>query len=151
MSIQDQLMNDLKAALREQDELRKTTIRMALAALKNARVEKNADLTEEEMIAVLTKEVKQRRDAIVEYEKGQRPDLVDRELAEIEIILSYLPRRLTEEEIAELARQAITETGASGPKDMGQVMRILMPRIKGQAEGRLVSQIVKDTLVQHGK
>ena len=148
MRIHDQLMADLKTALRDQDELRKTTIRMALAALKNARVDKNADLTNEEMVAVLSKEVKQRRDSIIEYEKGERDDLVARELAEIEIIKPYLPRMLDEEEIAELAREVIAATGASSPKEMGQVMRALMPRVKGAADGRLVSQVVKKLLPQ---
>jgi len=148
MSIYDQLMADLKTALRAQDELRKTTIRMSLAALKNARVDKNADLTNEEMVAVLSKEVKQRRDAIVEYEKGERDDLVARELAEIEILKPYLPRMLNEDEIAELAREAIAATGASSPKEMGQVMRALMPRVKGAADGRLVNQVVRSLLTQ---
>ena len=148
MSIHDQLMDDLKAALRDHDELRKTTIRMALAALKNARVDKNADLTDEEMVAVLNKEVKQRRDAIVEYERGARDDLVARELAEIEILNPYLPRMLDEKEISELAREVIAETGASSLKEIGQVMRTLMPRVKGKADGRLVNQVVKRLLNQ---
>jgi uncharacterized protein YqeY len=146
MSIHDQLMADLKTALRDQDELRKTTIRMALAALKNARVDKNADLTNEEMIAVLNKEVKQRRDSVVEYEKGQRDDLVARELAEIEILRPYLPQMLDEDEIAELAREVISATGASSPKEIGQVMRALMPKVKGKADGRLVNQVVRRLL-----
>ena len=148
MSIHDQLMADLKTALRDQDELRKTTIRLALAALKNARVDKNADLTSEEMAAVLNKEVKQRRDAIIEYEKGKRDDLVARELAEIEILKPYLPRMLDEDEIAELAREVIAATGASSPKEIGQVMRALMPRVKGAADGRLVNQVVRRLLTQ---
>ena len=148
MSIHDQLMSDLKTALRDQDELRKTTIRLALAALKNARVDKNADLTSEEMAVVLNKEVKQRRDAIIEYEKGKRDDLVARELAEIEILKPYLPRMLDEDEIAELAREVIAATGASSPKEIGQVMRALMPRVKGAADGRLVNQVVRRLLTQ---
>ena len=148
MSIHDQLMADLKTALRDQDELRKTTIRMTLAALKNARVDKNADLTNEETIAVLNKEVKQRRDSVIEYEKGERDDLVARELAEVEILRPYLPQMLDEDEITELAREVITATGASSPKEIGQVMRALMPRVKGMADGRLVNQVVKKLLTQ---
>jgi len=146
MSMHDRLMSDLKDALRAQDAVRKGTIRMALAALKNARVAKNADLTEKEMIAVLVKEVKQRRDAIVEYEKGGRDDLVREALAEIEVLEAYLPAMLEHDEIIDLAREAIAETSASSVKQMGQVMRVLMPRLSGRADGRVVSQVVRDLL-----
>jgi uncharacterized protein YqeY len=139
-------MNDLKAALRERDELRKSAIRMALAALKNERVAKNADLTEQEMIAVLRKEVRVRQDAIKEYEKGGREDLVAQESAAIEIVESYLPDMLGRDEIVEMAQSAIAETGASGPRDMGSVMRVLMPRVQGRADGRMVSEVVKELL-----
>jgi uncharacterized protein YqeY len=146
MNIRDQLMADLKVALRAQDQLRKNAIRMAIAALKNAQVAKNADLTEEEMIVVLSREVKQRRDAIVEYKKGRRDDLVDEALGEIDILQQYLPRGLSRQEVTDMAREAIAETGASGPKQMGQVMRVLMPRVRGRADGRMVSEIVRDLL-----
>jgi len=146
MNVYDQLMADLKTALREQDELRKGTIRMALSALKYARVAKNADLTDEEMFAVLQKEVKQRQEAIVEFKRGGRDDLAAQESAEIGILEPYLPKMLSREEIAEVARAAIAEVGASSPKQMGQVMRVLMPRVHGQADGRLVNEVVKELL-----
>ena len=146
MNIQEQLMIDLKNALRSKDELRKTTIRMALAALKNARVAKNADLTENEMAVVLRKQVKQRQDSISDYQKGGRDDLVAQESAEIEILESYLPQMLDRDEIVSLAGQAIAETGASSPRQMGQVMRVLMPRVQGRADGRMVSEIVRELL-----
>lgn len=146
MTLQDQLMNDLKAALRERDELRKSAIRMALAALKNERVAKNAELTEQEMVAVLRKEVRVRQDAMQEYEKGGREDLVAQESAAIEIVESYLPDMLGRDEIVEMARNAIAETGAAGPRDMGSVMRVLMPRVQGRADGRMVSEVVKELL-----
>jgi uncharacterized protein YqeY len=146
MSLQDRLMADLKGALRDRDETRKNAIRMALAALKNARVDKNADLTEEEMIAVLAKEVKQRRETLEGFEKVGRDDVVAAESVAIEILQSYMPRMLSEDEIAGLARKAIAKTGASGPKQMGQVMRVLMPQVQGRAEGRKVSEIVRNLL-----
>jgi uncharacterized protein YqeY len=146
MSIQDQLMADLKVAMRNRDQAEKGAIRMALMALKYARVEKNADLTNEEMIATLSKEVKQRRDALAEYEKGGRDDLVAEEAAAIEIVSRYLPRMLEREEIVQLAREAVAETGASGPRQMGQVMRVLMPRVRGRADGRMVNEIVRNLL-----
>jgi uncharacterized protein YqeY len=146
MDLQQQLMADLKTALREHDEARKSAIRMAIAALKNARVAKNADLTEDEMIAALAQEVKQRRNAMAEFRKAGRDDLVASESVELTVLEAYLPKALTKEEIADLARQAIAETGASGPGQMGQVMGALMPRVRGRAEGRQVSQIVRELL-----
>jgi uncharacterized protein YqeY len=118
----------------------------ATRTLKNARVDKNAVLTEDEMIAVLAKEVKQRRETLEEFEKVGRDDVVGAESAAIEILQSYMPQMLSEDEIAELARKAIAETGASGPKQMGQVMRVLMPRVQGRADGRKVSEIVRNLL-----
>jgi uncharacterized protein YqeY len=150
MNLQDQLRADLKTALRERDDVRKSAIRMALAALKNARVEKNADLAEDEMIAVLAKEVKQRRNAMAEFERAGRQDLVDSEATELAILEVYLPESLTEDEIVELARQVVAETGADSPKQMGQVMGALMPRVRGRADGREVSRIVRELLNSPG-
>jgi uncharacterized protein YqeY len=146
MDLQQQLMADLKTGLREHDEVRKSAIRMAIAALKNARVAKNADLTEDEMVAALAQEVKQRRNAMAEFAKAGRDDLVTSESAELAVLEAYLPEALTEQEITELARQIIAETGASSPKQMGQVMSVLMPRVRGRADGRQVSQIVRELL-----
>lgn len=146
MNLYDQLTTDLKTALRKQDEVRKSAIRMALSALQYARVAKNADLTDEEMLAALQKEVKQRQEAIVEFKRGGRDDLVAREVAEIEILEPYLPKMLSREEIADAARAVIAEIGASSPKQMGQVMRVLMPRVHGQADGRLVNEVVGELL-----
>jgi uncharacterized protein YqeY len=141
-------MADLKVALRARDAMRKGTIRMALAALKNARVAKNADLTEQEEIVVLSKEAKQLKDAIVEYKRGNREDLVAEASAQIEILQEYLPEELSHQEIVELAREAIVETGATVPKQMGQVMRVLMPRMRGRADGRMVSEVVRELLAE---
>lgn len=146
MDLQEQLMADLKTALREHDQVRKSAIRMAIAALKNARVEKNADLTQDEMIAALAKEVTQRRNAMAEFEKAGRDDLVASESVELTVLEAYLPEALSEQEIVDLARQVIAETGASGPRAMGQVMGALMPRVRGRADGRQVSQIVRALL-----
>ena len=146
--MQDQLRADLKVALRDRDDVRKSAIRMALAVLKNAQVEKNADLTEDETIAALSKEVKLRRDAMAEFEKAGRDDLVSREAAELVILDAYLPQRLSEDEIVNLVRDAIAETHASSPKQMGQVMRIVMPRVRGRADGRQVSDMVRKLLIE---
>ncbi|HUT21274.1 MAG TPA: GatB/YqeY domain-containing protein [Anaerolineae bacterium] len=150
MDLQDQLMADLRTGLRDQDAVRKSAIRMAIAALKNARVDKNAELTEDEMIAVLAKEVKQRRNAMAEFERAGRQDLVASESAELAVLEAYLPEALSEGELVELARQVIAETGANSPKQMGQVMGALMPRVRGRADGRQVSQIVRELLTAAG-
>ena len=148
MGAQEELMADLKNALRNKDKDAKRTIRMALAELKNARVAKNADLTEEEKITVLQKQAKQCRDAIVEYQRGGRDDLVAETEVEVQILKRYLPTMMSRDEVVSIAREAIAETGASSPKQMGQVMRVLMPRIKGRSGGRMVSQVVKELLQQ---
>ena len=148
MSIEQQLRADLKTAMRERDEMRKTTIRRALAALKNAQVAKNASLEPDEEIAVLSKETKQLKDAIVEFERGGRDDLVADASAQIEILQAYLPQALSRDEVVELAGAAIAETGALSPKEMGQVMRVLMPQVRGRADGRMVSQIVQELLAE---
>ena len=146
MSIQEQLRADLKTAMREKDETRKTTIRMALAALKNAQVAKNAELSPEDEMVVLSKETKQLKDASVEFERGGREDLVSDATAQIEILKQYLPQMLGRDEISQLAQAAIAESGASSPKQMGQVMRILIPQVRGRADGREVSEIVRKLL-----
>jgi uncharacterized protein YqeY len=150
MTLQDQLMADLKAALRDKDAVRKSAIRMVLAALKYARVEVNRDLTEDEMIGALSKEVRQRHKAMEEFERGGRADLVAREQVELDILKAYLPQALTDAEVVDLAREVIAEVGASSPKEMGQVMRAIMPRVRGRADGRKVNQIVRQLLQSGG-
>ena len=151
MSIEERLRQDLKAAMRAGDTMRKTTIRGALAALKNAQVAQNAALAEDDEIAVLSKEAKQLRDAIVDFERGNRDDLVAQASAQIDILQEYLPHALDQQEIVELIRAAIAETGASSPKEMGQVMRVLMPRVRGRADGSMVSQMVRTLLAEQAQ
>jgi uncharacterized protein len=150
MNIEQRLRDDLTTAMRERDVMRRTTIRLALAALKNARVAKNADLTEDEQIAVLSKETKQLQDAIVDFQRGKREDLVAEATAQIEIMRAYLPQALSEQEVMQLVRAAISETGASSPKQMGQVMGVLMPRVRGRADGKQVSEMVRALLAEQG-
>ena len=150
MSIEERLRDDLKTAMRAGDVMRKTTIRMSLAALKNAQVAKNANLTEDEQIAVLSKETKQLRDAIVEFKRGKRDDLVSEATAQIEIMQAYLPQALSQQEVMQLAHAAIAQTGASSPKQMGQVMSVLMPQVRGRADGKVVSEIVRTLLAEQG-
>ena len=137
---------DLKEALRKGDTTRRDTIRLVLSALNYAQIAKGADLEEGEVLVVLQKEATKRRESIEAFSKGNRPDLVAQEKAELQVILGYLPPPLTREEIAQAARQAIAESGAQGPRDMGKVMGRLMPQLKGRAEGQEVNAIVQELL-----
>ncbi|HIC93851.1 MAG TPA: GatB/YqeY domain-containing protein [Anaerolineae bacterium] len=148
MSLKDKLMEDLKQALREGDERRKSAIRLVMAAIRNAEIEKRRELDDGEILHIIAKEVKQRRDSITEFEKGDRQDLIDQEKAELEVLLAYLPPQMTREEIEEAARRVIQEVGATGLGQMGEVMRRLMPQVKGRADGRLVSEVVRALLTE---
>ena len=146
MSLKDQLQQDLKEAIRSKDAQRKSVIRMCLSAIQRAEVEQGGELDDEALVVVLQKEAKQRRDAIEQFEGADRPDLLEAEKAELEILESYLPQMLSRDEIAAEARQVIDEVGASGMKDLGAVMRVLMPQMKGRAEGRQVNEVVRELL-----
>ncbi len=148
MSLTEQLQADMKTAMRDGDAHRRDTLRMALAAVQNAAKDKRADLTDEETLAVLTKQVKTRRESIKAYADAGRDDLAAREQAEIDVLQPYLPEQMSEEEVRALVAQAIADTGASSPKDMGRVMGALMPRTKGRADGKLVSSLVNEALAK---
>lgn len=146
MGLKEQLQEDLKAAMRAGDEPRKTAIRMALLAIRMAEVEAARPLTEEEILRVLQNEVKRRREAIAELEQANRSDRLAAERAELEVLLSYLPQPLSREEIEAMAREVIAEVGATSPGQLGEVMKRLMPRVRGRADGREVQEIVRRLL-----
>ena len=146
MSLRDKLTEDLKQAMRQGDELGRSTLRLVMAAIKNAEIEKRRELEEGELLAIIAKEAKQRHESIAQFERGGRQDLADREEAELQILLAYLPEQLSREKIEAQARQIIEEVGAASPAQMGQVMRRLMPLMQGKADGKLVSQVVKELL-----
>jgi len=147
MSLKERLMEDLKRAIKERDERRKSTLRLVRAAIVNAEIERYCqELDDEGVLAIIANEAKKRRESIAEFAKGGRQDLVDQEEAELQILLEYLPKQATKEEIVAMAQQAIEEVGATGPAQMGEVMRRLMPQLKGRADGRLVNQIVREIL-----
>jgi uncharacterized protein len=159
MSLREQLANDLKDAMRAQDEVRKRTIRSVIAAIKQA--ETNLDdkgqrvsLDDTGVLTILTRQAKQRKESIVEYRKGGRQDLVDEEQAELEILQEYLekhlPQQLTRKEIEDEARKAIRDVDATGRQDMGKVMRLLMDRLRGRADGKVVNQVVTELLTGQG-
>lgn len=142
MGLKDRLEKDLRDALRNKDEQRKATLRLVLAAIKNAEIDKRGELEEGELLAVLSKQAKQRRESAAQFAEGGREDLVAQEERELEIIEEYIPAQLSEEEIEARAREVIQEIGATTPSQMGDVMRVLMPQMKGRADGRLVNTIV---------
>lgn len=141
---------DLKEALKQRDNTRRNTIRLILSALNYSQIAKGAPLEEGDVLAVLQKEATRRRESIEAFSKGNRPDLVAQEKAELQVILSYLPPSLTREEIVQAARQAIAESGAQGPRDMGKVMGRLMPQLKGRAGGQEVNAVVQELLSGKG-
>jgi uncharacterized protein YqeY len=151
MGMLERLNEDLKTAMkaREEGKLRLSVIRMAKAAIKNQEIQKSQPLTEEEILQVISKELKMRRDILPEYEKAGRSESAETIRAEIEILLEYLPKQLTEEEILALIRDIVRETGAQGPADMGKVMGKLSPLTKGQADGKVVSAMVKQELTSN--
>ncbi len=148
MSLTEQLQADMKSAMREGDAHRRDTLRMAIATVQNAAKDKRADLTDEEALAVLTKQVKTRRESIESYTDAGRDDLAAKEQAEIDVLQPYLPAQLGEAEVRALVLESIAATGASSPRDMGRVMSTLMPKVKGRADGKLVSGIVNEELAK---
>lgn len=146
MSLQDRLEAAMRDAMRARDEQRTQTLRMAMAAAHNLKIERRRDLTDDEVVDVLTKQVKQRRESIEMYRAGGREDRAAAEEAEAVILGEFLPEQLGEAEVEALARAAITETGASTPADLGRVMGRLAPQTRGRADGRLVSDVVRRLL-----
>ena len=147
MGLREQLREDLKSAMRAGDATRRNTIRMLEAAIKNAEIEKRGqELPEADVLAILQRQVKQRRDSIEQFERGNREDLAEIERAEITVIEAYLPEQLSETEIEAAARRVIEQTGASGPGDRGKVMGPLMKELRGKADGAAVNAAVSKLL-----
>ena len=146
MSLRDRLDADLKDAMRKKDALRRSVIRYLRSAIHNEEIATQQTLDDDGITTVLSRQVQQRRDSIEAYASGNRQDLVDKEKAELAVVMEYLPEQMSAEEITDLVRQAVEEVGASGPQDMGRVMGLVMPKVKGRAEGRQVSSIASDLL-----
>ena len=147
MSLREQIVSDLTASMKAQDASRTSTLRMVKAAIMNRRIEKGAELDDDEVQKLLRSLVKQRRDSIEQYEKAGRQELVDKEKAEIDVIEAYLPQAASAEEIEQAVVAAIAETGASSMKDMGKVMKAAQAALAGKnADGRVVSETVKGKL-----
>ncbi|MBC3889148.1 GatB/YqeY domain-containing protein [Acetobacterium paludosum] len=147
MALKDQLQADLKTAMKEKDKVRKSTITMIRAAILQVEKDEKVELTDEQILEIIAKQLKQRRDSLTEFEKAKRDDLIQQAHEEIKVITSYLPTQLTIDEIRVIVNETIQETGAIDAKDMGKIMGALMPKIKGRADGKLVNQVVRESLI----
>ena len=148
MSLLETLNADMKQAMKDKNKEALTVIRMVKSTVMNEQISLGHDLTPEEELTVLSREVKQRQDSLSEFEKGGREDLAAGIRSELTILAKYLPAQLTEEEIVAIVAAAIEQTGATGPKDMGKVMGVVTPQVKGKADGKVVADLVKATLAQ---
>lgn len=146
MSLLEQLSSDLKTAMKAKDKLRLTVIRSLKPALTNAKISAGQDLSSDEELSVLSSQVKQRKDSLAEFEKGDRADLAEQTKAEIEIVQAYLPEQLDEAAVILIVDEAMQATGATGKADFGKVMQYVMPKVKGRADGAMVNQVVKSKL-----
>ncbi len=146
MDLKTQLNQDLKSALLAKDKLRTSVIRLLTALIKNREIEKRGPLTDAEVIQAITSSCKQRQEAIEQYGKGGRQDLVDKETAELGILQSYLPAALSPDELRTLVEEAVRESQAASPREMGKVMSLLMPKVTGRADGKVVSALVREVL-----
>jgi uncharacterized protein YqeY len=145
-SIKERLDADLKEAQKAKDTIRVNVIRMLKATIKNREVEKIGELTDQELLQAVNSQIKTRMEAIEGFKKGGRDEMVKKEEAEMAILKAYLPEQLSTEELVALIDRAVTETEAAGPRDMGKVMKALMPDVTGKADGKLVSELVKEKL-----
>jgi uncharacterized protein YqeY len=140
------IQKELIDAVKAKDKTRISTLRMLLSNLKNAELEEREELTEEQEMAILASYARRCKDSIDEFRKGGREDLVAKETAELEIVMTYLPEQLSDEQVKQEAKKVIEELGAAGPQDMGKVMSEMMKRFKGKVEGRVVSRLVSEML-----
>ncbi len=148
MSLKDDISNAIKEAMKAKDDVRKVPLKLAMAAIKEAEIEKRAELDEPEVLRLVQKEAKARQEAIAEAETANRQDLKERAEAELAVLKEFLPDELSQAEIEALVEQSIAEAGATSMADMGNVMKVIMPKIQGRADGGAVSQLVRQKL-QH--
>lgn len=146
MTIKSKIADDMKTAMKSGDKDRLAAIRNLHAAIRKKEIDERIDLDDSGVIKIITSSVKQRQDSIDQFGKGGRQDLVDKETAELKLLQSYLPAQMSQDELIKLIDAAIAETGAKSPKEMGAVMKILLPKVQGKADGKTVSQLVTQKL-----
>ncbi|WP_303861818.1 GatB/YqeY domain-containing protein [Alkalibaculum bacchi] len=146
MSLKEQLVADLKQSMKDKDTIAKSAITLVRAAILQVEKDERRELYEDDIIDIISKQVKQRKDVLIDFQKANRQDLIDQTEREIEVLTKYLPQQLSEEELKVIVLDAINEVGATSMKDMGKIMGIVMPKIKGRADGGMVNKIVKENL-----
>ncbi|HNZ82117.1 MAG TPA: GatB/YqeY domain-containing protein [Sedimentibacter sp.] len=142
MPLKEKLMEDLKQSMKSKDKVKKDTVTMVRAAIKQREVDERIELSDTEIVDIIAKQIKQKKDSIPDFEKGSRQDLVDLTNEEIKILLEYLPPQLSDEDLESIVKEAIEATGAQSKKDMGKLMAFIMPKVKGKADGKHVNEIV---------
>lgn len=142
MPLKERLMADLKEAMKSKIKVKKDTVTMVRAAIKQKEVDDRVELSDAEIVDIIAKQIKQRKDSITDFEKGNRQDLIDQTNEEIKILLEYLPPQLSDEDLDSIVKEAIETTGAQTKKDMGKLMAFIMPKVKGKADGKHVNEIV---------
>lgn len=147
MSLKEKLMEDLKTSMREKDKIRKNTITLVRADIKQIEVDDRREVNDEDVIGIISKQYKQRQNSLDDFKKGGRDDLVQSTEEEMDILMKYLPEQLSEEDVEQIVKDTIKELDASSMKDMGSVMQAVMPKIKGKADGNIVSNMVKQQLI----
>lgn len=146
MSLKERLMEDMKDAMKKGEQIKLSAIRMVRAGIKNKEIELIRELKDEDVIDVIKTAIKQRKDSFAQFLSGKRMDLAEREKKEIEILSVYLPEQMGEEDIRKRVREVILETGASTSRDMGRIMKLIMPELKGRADGQLINKVVQEML-----
>ena len=147
-NLKQKLSNDLKAAMKSGDTVKRSTLRMLMSSINNAEIAKKGQLEDSDILGIIAKEVKQHQESIASFKEGNRPDLVEKEEVEMAILQDYLPEQLSRDDIVAEAKQVIADVGAQGPGDKGKVMQQLMPKMKGKADGKLVNEVVGELLNQ---
>ncbi len=146
MSLKETLLQDMKTAMKEKDTIRKNTVQLIRSGVLQIEKDKQIELDDDGVLDVIAKELKKRRDSLPDFEKSGRADLIENLNKEIEVLLGYLPKQLTEDEIKEIVASAVAESGATTMKDMGKVMELVTPKVKGRADNKIVSGFVKELL-----
>ena len=146
MSLKEKLLSNMKEAMKAKDSVKLGTVRSVISAVKNQEIELKKELSEEEILTIVSREVKKRKEASVLYEKGNRPELKDKEIQEMKILQTYLPEQVSEKDLRRRIQEVIAETGAEGMKDFGKIMKTLVPEFKGKADNSLIKELANEYL-----
>ena len=146
MSLKEELLSNMKEAMKSKDSVKLGTVRGVISAVKNQEIDLKKELSEEEILSIVSREVKKRKEASVLYEKGNRPELKDKEIQEMKILQTYLPEQVSEKDLRRRIQEVIDETGAEGMKDFGKIMKTLVPEFKGKADNSLIKELANEYL-----